>query len=382
TARCGHGAGCNCNGQNYCGEYSNGETTTHWPYNNCNNAPWTIKCSVKTEGSRTITTTTNCSGSSGGGMSVIGTTDHTGFFSLGEFNGKLYAGTYSLRGDSKLYSYPPWEHAASVNTGESIYDIEEYKGSIYLNSENRGRIFKSSDGRNFREVFRDTQSSYVLGFGLTEFQGNLYASTQTMPEYGGELKIWKTSDGENWNQVSLPIDTTRFWTHDFIEYNNRLYAFIVDQDNANDVGCFVTSDGNSWSWIDLERGAGNVAFAKGVVWNNNIWIIGKGDSAGDNFYKVLRFNGTSIVEMYRYNGRPYATDIVVFNEILYLSDSVSWNATTGNASLYKSLDGASWSKVYDFPEHEITGMHVYNSALYIRTKHKGGTGKVYKYTGE
>ncbi|MBU4026557.1 hypothetical protein KKC83_03390, partial [Patescibacteria group bacterium] len=381
TARCGHGAGCNCNGQNYCGEYSNGETTTHWPYNNCNNAPWTIKCSVKEEGSTTETTTTSCGGSSGGGMSVIGTTDHTGFFSLGEFNGKLYAGTYQLSKDSKLYSYPPWAHVASVKTGESIYDIQEYKGYIYLNTENHGRIFRSSDGKSFTKVFEDTQASYVLGFSLAEFNGNLYATTQTMPEYGGKLKIWKTSNGTNWSQASLPIDTTKYWVQNLVEYKDKLYAFIHDRDNANDVGYFVTSDGNSWSWVDLESGAGNVGLKGGVVWNDNIWILGE-DVINESFYKVFKFNGTNIVEMYRYDGRPYATDIVVFNEILYLSDSVSWNATTGNASLYKSSDGSNWEKVYDFPEPETMAMQVYNGALYITTKHRGEEGKVYKYTGE
>ncbi|GAI57845.1 unnamed protein product, partial [marine sediment metagenome] len=59
----------------------------------------------------------------------IGSTDDWFFWSLIEFNNKLYAGTYE-EGACKVYKYPPWTPLKNFG-GEAVIGLKVFKSNLY-----------------------------------------------------------------------------------------------------------------------------------------------------------------------------------------------------------------------------------------------------------
>ncbi|MFH1375870.1 MAG: hypothetical protein ABIH35_04350, partial [Patescibacteria group bacterium] len=298
---------------------------------------------------------------------AIGTTGDPGFFSLKKWNNKLYAGTY---GSGKIYSYPSWQLRADLNAGESAYKMLEYKGYLYVNTENNGRLFRTSDGTNFEQV----HNSGTLGFGLEEYNNYLYSTHTKINE---EAKLYRSDIGTGWQEISWP-EKAKKDVRELIEYKGILYGLGFNYDNEYG-GFYKSSDGTSWTWHNVQK---NVRFIKGHVWNNFLWISGSPYKNGDRKppASVYRWDGTNLVKVFENNNHNIGTDIIDYNGYLYFVDMVNWRATSGKASLYRSPTGESgtWQEICSFDEAEAMDMEVFDGSLYVATRQEGGHGKVYE----
>jgi hypothetical protein len=124
-----------------------------------------------------------------------------------------------------------------INIG--TYDEEPecvivWGGDDYIGTSNSGnaKIYRKTNG-DIGDVVLETGTSIVSCFG--EFQSFLYAGT------GNDGKIFRTSDGINWKHVATPVaDST---VKDLYEYEGYLWAAI---DAAGAARLYKSADGVLW----------------------------------------------------------------------------------------------------------------------------------------
>ncbi|NVM23259.1 MAG: hypothetical protein HWN68_15930 [Desulfobacterales bacterium] len=147
----------------------------------------------------------------------IGTTSDAFFWSLRDWRGKLYAGTY---GYPKLYNFPPWTRLKKLGAGESVTGIEEFLGTLFCNTENRGRIYRMNpaDPTDWTVVHDD---DWPWGIGMAVLGSHIYAGFVR----GGleETKILYSSDGTSWPQADYWFGGELvFWS--ILTYDGYVYA--------------------------------------------------------------------------------------------------------------------------------------------------------------
>jgi len=145
------------------------------------------------------------------------------FWSLGYFslNNKVYAGDANEADimDARIYEYDGCEWKVVYNTGEiDVKAFEEFNGRLYASTGKRGKVFVTSNGKDWQEAFDPNDVNDKYGYTLKVFKGKLYYGTG----YNGGT-IYVTSNGIDWN-VAKSLTTGSFHVHTLEEYNGKLYA--------------------------------------------------------------------------------------------------------------------------------------------------------------
>lgn len=310
----------------------------------------------------------------------IGTTSDAGFFSLREYEGKLFAGTY---GTPRSYTWDGsvWKEVTGDlwTAGESLFDMTPFSvdGKLYGTTESSGKVFRF-EGTGWKQVF-DTGDAYVNGYSIVEFKGYLFTGFRDFPNTG--FRIVRSPDGVNWSTVWM---SSSFSEGRFVVYNGHLYVlgvrYGVDRGEA-----YRTSDplSNNWGapvFVEDGRNLGG----RGIVWNGKLYFgTEEWPYDADGRGAVYSWDGTMLTEVFN---PPFADDaqgftaLEVFNGKLYAISRTGWR-TPGNAKLYQINPGGKGELVTTFPEAEGWALEVYNGKLYAGTRQEGGNGKVYMSVG-
>lgn len=163
-----------------------------------------------------------------------------GVFSLGVFNGVLYAGT----GRARIYRSTDgntWnrvgdlKHVSEASFPHWVRFLIPFEGNLYAGLE-QGPLYRTADGSHWNEVSQVTTGEVGLR-GATIFGSALYIGTN------GGGTIWRTEDGVAWEQV---FKAPPYLLHGYVAAMavaaGRLYASV-------DGYVFRTQDGHVWEEV-------------------------------------------------------------------------------------------------------------------------------------
>ena len=299
---------------------------------------------------------------------VVGETSDRFIWSLEEFSGSLYAGTYKM-GAPRIYNYPPWKALKTFSGAESILSLREFNGIFYAASEDgsggglptHGKIYRRDSDTVWIAVHTET-TWYPKPFIV--FKNYLYAAWQNVPT--GNLKILRSSDGNSWNQTAFFYNkgATRF-----VIFRNELYILGGFQPNWNESWAAKTSDGISWTNVDaLCHHTYPVPWHSGVSFNDYLFI---GQDEGKSIY---RYNGEKKIKVFEALESIFGThNCYVFDDKVYFFFSQKWKATSGDSFLYCSKTGNSgdWELLQKFENTQnARGITEFNNKLYVAVDKK------------
>lgn len=291
-----------------------------------------------------------------------------------------------------------WEKTGTVPGGWNVVSFGTFQNRLYAGMEGNGSILRFEPGApggapSWKTVF---QSSGYTVYGLTPFQGKLYAVT-----HDPSAEIWRSADGEKWElSGKLPEEkgltsvglfkgfiyagTARSsfyrsregtvweplpplipdaepaypnWIRFILPFEGALYA------GTEKGGVFRTEDGTTWNQIwpvrqdpPLNRnvtGARGAAVFKGVLYfgttsGGEIWALGS--KVGP--YPVRLFAPDS-----SFSGK-YLSSMTVFGDFLY--------AGIGGTVL-RTREGSLWEEAGYLTPFTIEAMAVLNDDLYAGT---------------
>ncbi len=317
-----------------------------------------------------------------------------GFFSLFDFNGSLVAGTYCgyrAQGLCGIYvSVPERPRLKRVkpplNTGESVYALNEFRGRLYANTENKGKLFRSRDGVAWEEVFRDhglRTSGGVMGGAVGVFDGQVWASFTELGTF--VTRIYKSPSGDPGSWMPDQSFGTRrgVQIRELPVFNDRFYALGYDH-NKNAGVIFAYAFGRGWEEAPFDGGGRlrNKRIVKAHPWkgwlylSTSPWVNNKRLPPAE----VWRWDGRSLENVYTDPKRNIGTDIADFGGRIYFADSLDWNATEGEAGLHRSPTGekGTWTEIFSLPQPEAMDMAVHGGKLYVATRQRGGVGNVFE----
>jgi len=173
----------------------------------------------------------------------IGKTDDWWFWSLQEFEEKLYTGTYQMQGP-KIYSYPPWEHLITFKGGESVLGLLPFKENLYAISEDmgdNGKIYRM-DNPNKWTIVHIEKGWYPKPYAYFGFYCYV-AWTRA----GGDIKILRSANGIDWEE-------TKTWKNkgmvSFVIFKRELYILGWQESNKKS-WISKTSDGVNWEDVSV-----------------------------------------------------------------------------------------------------------------------------------
>lgn len=130
------------------------------------------------------------------------------FYSLCEYNGKLYAGGGAY-GKIAVFDGNSWSEAFDTD-GRNVMALEVYEGKLYAGVETNGGLY-CFDGSSWNQVNMPACPGVI---SLASNNGKLYVGT-----YGsGIIYVY---DGDSWG---LSYDSDEISIHSLISYNGNLYA--------------------------------------------------------------------------------------------------------------------------------------------------------------
>lgn len=304
---------------------------------------------------------------------IVATSPGTGFLSLYEYEGQLYAGTFE---SGEIYSSRDGysEPVLAMHSDGWIYTMYSYDGYLYANTGHQGEIWRSPEGVAWERVLAG--ESQDNGTGLASLSGYLYAvftrhSNDTVLLYRSE-----TGDDDSWELFDrYPFEPSPTTVRDLVVYDGKLILLYYDLDHDQG-GIHLINIGTPGSEQYFFRGLRPIS---AHVWGGYLWLAGQ--SPIDEFAaSVYRYDGRSLENVYEDSYRNDGRAISDYRGGLYFADDFDWGSTTGSAGLHCSNTGepGDWMQVHAFEEAEAKDMAVYDGSLYVVTRQEGGNGHVYR----
>lgn len=284
--------------------------------------------------------------------------------SLDVFRNELYAGVGNGSGSGaqlwRMDKTGAWSSLTTDGFGNpnntDIADLIKFRRHFYASTRNSvegGGIYRSSDGLNWSQVSLpgfDPTNDEIIHFAY--FKRHIYASTSSATDaHGAEIWRSKTGDSGDWTQVVFDgfdgdVDNTMIVS--FEVFKGSLYA---GTDNWNGTEVWSSNDGVSWSQVNLD------GFGDGFNWSVTLkayqgylyaatynWF--NSDNPGFELWRCRRCDGNDWVEV------PIAkgfgdTENRSIRALETASGSlygVTYNRATG-IQVWRSVDGLSWSQI-------------------------------------
>ncbi len=272
---------------------------------------------------------------------------------------KLFAGGSTL---GRIFDFDgtTWVLNVTLPAATQIYSLGIFQNKLYAGTWSNGQVFVTDDG-----VLWSLSTGSVGGegfcFTLEEFNGALYSGVGI----GATQNQINKFDGFTWvGNVILP--TTRS-VRTLKVYNGELYAgtegnYVVDAGG----GVFVTTNGTTWSESKRFTAIGSLERTVQCleVFNNKLY-------AGTNRNASLGiFDGTSWSEITPFGAATSVYTLKVYNGKLY--------AGTDNNRIFVSDDGITWLESNIFTETQVRSLEIYSGKLYAGVN---SGGKVYVFDG-
>jgi photosystem II stability/assembly factor-like uncharacterized protein len=162
-------------------------------------------------------------------------------YALTEFHNQLYIGThYPLPQIWKSKDGEQWSLASVLPEEEKgVFSLGEFDGALYAGT-GRGRIYRSTDGAAWKPVGnlkKATEASFPhwVRF-LMPFEGHVYAGLEKGP-------LYRSADGSHWAEVSS-VSTGQFGTRGAAIFGSALYI-----GTTGGGAIWRTKDGTAWERV-------------------------------------------------------------------------------------------------------------------------------------
>lgn len=309
----------------------------------------------------------------------IGSTDDPFFWSLLEFEKKLYAGTY---GYPKGYNYPPWTHLKNFAAGEAVTNFEIFLTKLYCCAENLGYIYRMNTA-NPTDWTRVHDDAWLWPQDLQAYAGYLYCSFMTSGE--ARSKIIRSSNGDDWsgdvfNKANQSCNNMGLFL---------AYLYLVGHDTAGDhSGAWKTTNGTTWNEVGDLCGYYRYWAQAGIIaFRNYLFLCLCKNSETDT--RVYRYSGSGAPTQVFQRGSYYSHSCCIFDGHLYYLFGPNMNSgspgtvyyylyrtPTGNPGTWELLKTFSATRTYTHGKYRTRGcLGPYANGLYV-----GIQNKIYRMT--
>lgn len=264
-------------------------------------------------------------------------------------------GIYRTMALSSLFGTPGWQlknQSEIGNLSNRIMALEAFNGQLYAAASNwggGGRVWRLSDGNNWNPVSQVGMSATYGSSNpaitdLVAFGGQLYASVGWGANEG---QIWRTSKGTDWAKVTgAEFGGTDHRTVTVMAvFKNFLYACASDGSGPGGE-IWRSSTGNVGSWQRVaQNGFGNLynSYATGAATFNGALYVSLGNNVdGISVWSTLKGTDWTPVDTSSFGNADTTTNggIAALGGYLYVGMS---NTKTGG-QIWR-YDGAKWSEV-------------------------------------
>lgn len=280
-------------------------------------------------------------------------------FGLMEFNGEMYVGgMWSGAVYRSTNKGADWERCYQ-STGTVTWGSCVLNGQLYLTNENVGKIFRTSDGENWNDVLT---TSAVDGFkSTTVYDGKVYF---------GSLKPSKVFASDGLTAFTEVFSEPYTGVYDMLATKDAL--FIAVKSGSSQTRFYKTTDGTSWTYlstVDRKEPDGGCM----VEFGNTFYYASKDGDVfrTEDFIEFEQvFDGNQCYGMGTYHG------YIVLGQNLNNADK------DGDAAVFISPDGDNWEQAYDSPEMKSCSFGYYSvdDCLYFSggSHWNGAHGSIYK----
>jgi len=284
-------------------------------------------------------------------------------YSLGTYDGKLYAGQGQSSGDGDVLVFDGSSWSTSYDGYIWIRDFKEYDGKLYA-VEGYGTVANVIvfDGSSWSTSFSLSGSNGYDFMSLEVYDGKLYAGSGYT---SGRADIY-VFDGSSWS-LAYHYEPRSNSVYSLKVYDGKLYAGISGV-FATD-GDILVFDGSSWS-VSYEGSKEEISCLE--VYDGKLYA-GQGQSSGDG--DVLVFDGSSWSTSYD-GSTDQVLSLHVYNGELY----AGLGSSAGDGNII-SFDGSSWSVAFDGSQEAILSLADYDGSLYAGQGTGIGDGDVILFEG-
>ncbi|WP_299433761.1 kelch repeat-containing protein [uncultured Aquimarina sp.] len=179
--------------------------------------------------------------------------------------------------------------------------------------------------------------------------------------------VWSSNNGVNWISVTNDIFEARY-SHTLTVFNNEMWL-IGGKNNAGDLlsDIWRSNDGSTWSNVTMDAPFGQMSAHTTTVLNNKMYVIGP-SSSRTNMLVWSTVDGINWVEE-NSNAFPVRGnhETVAFNNTLYVIGGR--NETSRFNEIWSSLNGINWSLVSTstpiFNARDLYTATVFNNKVWI-----------------
>ncbi len=268
--------------------------------------------------------------------------------SLQTLGSYLYAGT---EGSGKIFRSSDgkeWKEVKDTNEYR-VYGISKFKGLYFAASDTpRAELWNSTDGENWERIstLPDHQSGII---SMGSFKGSLYAGT-------AEGRVYRSPDGKTWELAAILKELDEpHWVRFIMEFKGMLYV-------GTDRGYLYRSpDGSHWEEIGqvIRKNRDPYGIRAAAVFKGRLYVgsITHGEiwRTEDGEKWSLCFDVTPGKDM------GYIASMTVYAGVLYTG------ITTHSGFVFRTSDGEKWEEVGNLSPHTIEAMAVFKGQLYAGT---------------
>ena len=316
-------------------------------------------------------------------LTPIHTSADTGFFTLWEYRGKIFAGTYG-GSNARVYRLDAEElvQEAHLSDVESVFVIRgTHDGPLFASVE---RVLWAPtvivrDDLTATWSYRDIGHAYprpdnAMGLGAGVGLGWMWVGSGPFRNLSDGY-IYRSMDGESWQPVPFGD-----WgvPKVFEELGGRLYAATYRSGHPSyprgyRPDSIYRFNGAAFDHVvNLPGSAGRSAVWRGRLYigvDNRIVALDEAEhlsvvhteGAGSSFFQDL--------------------DSVTMNdgiERLCAAWSTGWRASGGGCRVICTADGERWTRYQSLAESECWGLASMNDELYVGTRENAGHGRIYR----
>jgi hypothetical protein len=324
---------------------------------------------------------------------------------LAAFQGKLYAGVYSLSGmGAQLWqrtSAGDWLQLISDGFGDpansGISSLAVFQDWLYAGTENPNgaEIWQSADGISWAPVVEDGFGSLADAPRITAlgvFDGQLYAATGSWELLNPSImQIWRTADGENWESVTTNGfgDSRNSMVLTLQAWGGYLYVGTRNEITGGELWRSASGDAGSWEQANLNGfgSANNTAVTSLVEFQGMLFAGTRNWDSGAELWKSVDGAVWTQVAQHGFGGGAnsgWVDSLVVYHGSLLVALR---NYQTG-AQIWSSADGGMWQQINPDGWGDNNNPHtgdgstavvLLNDVLYYGTQNAANGAEVWSY---